>query len=148
MTKPAPGMPATISIEGKQYHLRFSLKALKELELNEGLRLLHDLRGLPELIGNPERLAMLLSYGLIDPETKQRMSRDWIDDSVDASMLLELAPQLIYAATGRWLEVPTEAQPLPNVPEPEQGETLTGSPSGQSEDMTLASVNGISGSSR
>ena len=151
MNQPAPGMPATVEIGGTAYPLRFSLKALKELEANEGLRLLHDLGDLPAMIRNPDRLAMLLSYGLLEPGTGRRMSRDWIDDNVDASMLLDMVPKLLWAATGRWLDLEkliSEAG-LPNVPPSEGPEAVlpTGSPSGQSDGTTSGYLNGSSGTS-
>jgi hypothetical protein len=133
-TKPEPGMPCVLEIGGKKLELRFTLKVLKALQAD---RQIVVLKGLGDALQDPEKLGVILYYGV---RTKHPdITEDWVEENVDASMLLDLAPMLGYAATGRWLDIEKALANLPNAERP--AEPTTGSQSGPLADTTSGAVN-------
>jgi hypothetical protein len=135
-TKPEPGMPCVLELGEKKLELRFTLKVLKALEADHQITVLKG-EGLGEALRDPAKLAVILYYGV---RTKNpEITEDWIEENVDASMLLDLAPMLAYATTGRWPDMEKILGSIPNVERPP--EPTTGSPSGPLADTTSGAVN-------
>ena len=126
--KPEPGQPCVLDIAGRRLELLFTLKVLKQLELDHSISVLKG-EGLGTMMQDPTRLAVVLYYGL---KTKQPdITEDWIEDNVDASMLLDMSPMLVRAITGKWFDVDDYvAKRLPNAERPTEKADTTGSPSG------------------
>ena len=122
-TKPEPGHPVLLELDGRKLELRFSLRSLKELDTDAGISVLKG-DGLADVLRDPLKLAVMLYYGVRGKAPD--ITLDWIEDNVDASMLLDLAPMLAYACTGRW---PDLSKLLPNAARP-AAESETGSASG------------------
>ena len=130
--KPEPGKACTIDVAGQQLELRFTLRVLKELDEKEHIPVLRG-EGLGDALRNPVMLGTVLYYGITTKHPE--ITRDWIDDNVDSSMLLEnLAPALAYAITGRAPDMDKILANLPNAERPT--DTPTGSPSGPLADTT------------
>jgi hypothetical protein len=130
-TKPEPGKPIVIEIGDRLLELRFSLKTLKALDKDEHISVLKA-EGITGIFSDPTRLAVVLYYGL---KTKDpTITLDWVEENVDASMLLDLAPLLILATTGRCPDMDKLLGESPNVPVP--GQIQTGSLSGPSDATT------------
>ena len=134
MQKPEPGMPASVVLaDGKPRALRFSLRVLKELKTNEpSIDLLRG-SGISAALNDPSALSLVLTAGLraADPS----ITGDFVEENVDATMLMSIAPMLIYAATGQWIDVEAAAaNATKNVsPDAANGRILsTGSKSGAS----------------
>ena len=53
--KPRPGEPIYITIEGQEYRLRFTLRALKELDVDHGISVLRG-EGVAEVFRDPEKM--------------------------------------------------------------------------------------------
>jgi hypothetical protein len=124
-SKPEPGKPILIEIDGTMVELRFSLRALKALDADHQVSLFKG-DGLSTAFQDAERMSVILYYGL--RERNPAVTQEWVDEHVDASMLLDLTPMLIYAATGRWHDV---ERAIKNTMGPE-----TGLVSGPSDDTT------------
>jgi hypothetical protein len=106
-------------------------ESLKQLDADHKISVLKG-EGLGTMIQDPARLAVVLYYGL---KTKQPdITEDWIEDNVDASMLLDMSPMLVRAITGKWFDIDEYLQSrLPNAMGPTatpKAETATGSSSG------------------
>lgn len=135
--KPSPGEPIIIEIADRKLELRFPLKVLKELDANYQLTVLKG-DGLAESLRDPGKLATLLYYGL---KTKQPdLTEDWVEDNVDARMLLDLAPMLAYATTGVFPDMERILSRLPNAARPTE-QKQTGSTSGPLADTTSDVLN-------
>jgi hypothetical protein len=132
--KPDPGKPILVDIGGRQLELRYSLKTLKELDADHNISVLKG-ESMGQAFQNPALMAVVLYYGLRAKNAD--ISQDWVEDNVDASMLLDLAPLLAYATTGRWPDLAKFLGESPNAERP----SGTGSPSGPSGDSTSAAVN-------
>lgn len=137
--RPQPGMPVYLTIEGTEHRLRFPLRILKELEADHGISVLRG-EGMAESFRDPGKLAIVLSYGLRTDNPE--MTPEWVEEHVEASMLLDIAPVVAFAASGRWPDLSALNNP-PNPPQPES----TGLVSGPSVVTTSASVKPNSGSS-
>jgi len=137
VNKPRPGEPVYVTIEEQKYRLRFPLRVLKELEGDHSISVLRG-EGMVEAFRDPAKLAIMLSYGLRTDNPE--LTPEWIEDHVEASMLLEIAPVMAFAATGRYPDMSALENP-PNPPQPEPAST--GSPSGPSDATiyTLAKPN-------
>lgn len=124
--KPEPGHPCIIELADRQLELRFTLKVLKQLDVEHHIKLVGA--NFANVLFEPGQLATVLFFGL---KTKQPdITEDWVAENVDASMLVDLSPVLAYATTGQWPDIDKILANLPNVARP-QGETpSTGSPSG------------------
>lgn len=122
---PPPGEPIRIRLADKELTLRYSLRTLKDLDVDHGLSVLKG-TAIGEAWTDPTKLALILFYGL---RGNEGITQDWVEDNIDSSMLLDLAPVLAYATTGRKLKLnlPEEVE-LPNVARPNG----TGLPSGPS----------------
>jgi hypothetical protein len=135
-TKPEPGMPCVLEIGGKQLELRFTLKVLKVLEAEHQITVLKG-EGLGDALRDPAKLGVILYFGI---KTKHPdITEDWVEENVDASMLLDIAPMLAYATTGRWPDMERILANLPNAERPP--EPTTGSPSGPLADTTSTVLN-------
>jgi hypothetical protein len=141
MKKPQPGQPILITIGGRELELKFPLRIVKRMDTEQGISVLRG-TGMAAAFSDPERLALITHYGL---QTKHPdITLDWVQDEVDASMLLTLGPLLAFATTGRWPKIgEQEETPIPNEG---QVEPIRGLPSGLSEDTILELVNANSGS--
>jgi hypothetical protein len=132
-TKPEPGQPIVIELAGREFQLLFTLKALQQLEHEHKIHMLKS--GPADYFTDAGRLATVLYYGL---KTKQPdITEDWVAENVDASLLFDLSPVLIYATQGQWPDVEKE---LKNIQAAREA-NLTGSRSGPSGDTTSAAVN-------
>lgn len=129
--KPRPGEPVYVTIEDQQYRLRFPLRILKELDVEHGISVLRG-EGMVDAFRDPARLTILLSYGLRTDNPE--MTPEWIEEHVEASILLDIAPVVAFAASGRWPDMSGVNGP-PNPPPPEPAPT--GLPSGPS-DATIS----------
>ena len=115
-----PGMPVRVEIDGKDYPLRFTLKALKELQRDHNISVI---RGGVDAFTDPEKLALILFYGLrgLNPD----ITLEWVEEHVDAGMLVSMMPALGFAMSGR----APETSPNPQAPAKANG---IGSPFGPS----------------
>jgi hypothetical protein len=126
-TKPQPGFPVVLALGDKELELRYTLKTLKELDEKHHISVLKG-EGLGDTLRDPAQLAVVLYYGV--KSRHPELTQDWIEDNVDAAMLLDLAPALAYSITGRWPDMEKIlANLLPNVERPADN-SQTGSPSG------------------
>jgi len=127
-SKPEPGQPCFIMIGERRIELLFTLRVLKALEADHGISVLKG-DGLGSIISDPTKLAVVLFAGV---KTRQPdITEDWIEDNVDASMLLDMSPMLVRAITGRWFDMEAHlAARLPNVERPAAATTTIGSSSG------------------
>lgn len=121
-----PGMPVALTIDGKEYPIRFTLRVLKELQQDHGVKVIG---GNAEFFIDASKLAVVLYYGLrtANPEITQ----DWVEDNVDMSMLSAMTPALIYAMSGQQPRQDTS-------PNPERPKVINGigSAFGPSDDLT------------
>jgi hypothetical protein len=141
-TKPEPGMPSKIDVAGRTLELRFTLRTLRDLQKDHGISVL-DPQTMGQMFQDPERLALMLYYGVRNSAGTgpEPVTLEWIEDNFDASMLIDLAPMLAYATTGRWPDMSKLLGDVPNAPRP----GATGLNSGPSDDTTYTLVNGLSG---
>jgi hypothetical protein len=95
MTLPEPGQPILLNVAGRSLELRFSLKTLRGLAA-DGVSVLKG--GGAEAFQDPEKLGLMLFHGL--REKQPDLTREWVEDNFDASMIMPLAPLLVYATTG------------------------------------------------
>jgi|SRR5215471_5855279 len=143
--RPEPGQPILIEIGDRLLELKFPLRILKELDAKHGVSVLGGV-GMADAFTNPAKLALLMMYGL---RTKQpEIDEAWVDDNIDASMLLGLAPVLTYATTGRYPKLNLGDEEETQAANPPAATPTTGSPSGPSGVTTSPSVSMISGNSR
>jgi len=133
-------MPVYVVIDGADRRVRFPLRVLKELEAEHGISVLRG-EGLAEAFRDPVKLAIILSYGLRTDNPE--LTPEWVEEHVEASMLMDIAPVLAYAASGRWPDLSAIDNNPPNPPQPES----TGSPSGPSVGTISGSVKPNSGAS-
>jgi hypothetical protein len=140
--KPEPGQPILIDIGEAVYELKFPLRILKTLDADQGINVLKG-AGMEGVFTDPEKLAILLYYGL---RTKHpEVSLEWVEDNVDASMLLGLAPRLAYATTGRYPKIRGLDEDEDVSPNGREESLTTGSPSGPQDDTTSVSESVSSG---
>lgn len=133
-SKPEPGYPCIIEIADRNLELRFTLKVLKQLEVEHKIKLVGA--NFANVLFEPGQLATVLYYGL---RTKQPdITEDWVSENVDASMLVDLSPVLAYATTGQWPDIDKILANLPNAP---RAEVSTGLPSGLSDGSTIVRPN-------
>jgi len=137
-TKPEPGKPILVEAAGQMLELRFTLKTLKALDAEHDISVLKG-EGMAGIFQNPAKMAVVLYYGL--RANNPEVTEDWVEENFDASMLLDLAPVLAYATTGRWPDLSKILGESPNADRP----GTTGLPSGPSEDMTSVAVKTNSG---
>lgn len=133
--RPEPGMPCVFTIGGRDLRLRFPLRVLKELEADHNISILRGLRGFG---ANTDAFILLLAYGLKTDQPD--ITRDWVEDNFDATMMIDLGRLIAYAATGVWTE--TES---PNGAGVGPVNHTTGSPSGPLDDTTSDLVSTNSG---
>jgi hypothetical protein len=107
-----PGMPVSITIDGKEYPIRFTLRVLKELQKDHGISVISG--SFADTMSDIGKLAVILFYGMrgANPE----ITVDWIEDNVDTSILLGMLPALTFAMSGR--EVKPSGDADPNAPRP------------------------------
>lgn len=135
-SKPEPGKPVILHVADRDLELRFTLKVLKQLDVEKNISVLKG-DGMADVLRDPENLAVVLHYGVKtkDPE----ITLDWIEENFDASMLLDLAPILAYSMTGRYPDMDKLLGGHPNADSP--AEPSTGSPSGRSDGTTSTVLN-------
>jgi len=133
-----PGVPVEFQMGDTTYRLRFTLRALKVLEHEHKISVLRGPENIIEAIRDPEKLALVLYYGL--KGSQPDITLDWVEENFDAGMLVSLAPVIAAAISGRQVtESPNaESSDKPNG---------TGLISGLSDDTILASQTGSSGTS-
>jgi hypothetical protein len=99
--RPEPGTPASVLLaDGREHPLRFPLRVLRELKASHNIDMLGS-AGIGAALNDPAILAVLLAAGM--KTTDDSITLEWVEDNVDASMLVSIAPQLVYAATGQWI---------------------------------------------
>lgn len=133
------GEAVRFEMNGVEYRLRFTLRALKTLEHEHQISVMRGGEGVIEAVRDPEKLALVLYYGM--RANHPEITLEWVEDTFDASMLLGLAPVIAQAITGR-----AAAATLPNVAEPGKVNGV-GSPSGPSDDTISPSAMTSSGTS-
>jgi hypothetical protein len=139
LQKPEADQPTMIRIDGQALELFFSLRMLKRLHKEHGINVLKPATW-GELMQDPEKLSIMLQAGL---KAKQpQLDEDWIEDHVDASIILDLGPYILRAMSGRW---PAELAERLESPLGVTPGISTGSISGPSDATTSGLVNGISG---
>lgn len=118
-TKPEPGKPILVEIDGTMLELRFSLRTLKALDTDHQISLFKQ-DGLAPAFTDPARMSTILFYGLRD--RNPAITQEWVDEHVEASILLSMSSVLIYAATGQWRDFPSAAERTsPNMTSPGTG---------------------------
>lgn len=144
MQTPEPGLPITFPLDGREFRIRFPLKILKRMHAETGHSILKG--GMMErFYQDPGVLATVVYYGMLTDQPD--VSLDFVEDHIEIYMLRDLAPVVAYAMTGKTPEQLTAASPNETAVVTETAaESPIGSPSGLSDDLTLTSVNGISGS--
>jgi hypothetical protein len=136
--KPNAGEPIVLDIGDRKLELRFPLKALKTLDTEHHISVLKG-EGLGDSLRDPAKLAIMLYYGL---KTKQPdITLDWVEENVDARMLLDLAPMLAYATTGVFPDMDRILARLPNAGSPAEPLKEAGSTSGPLAATTSGVVN-------
>lgn len=100
--KPEPGKPIILDVGGRQLEMRFSLRTLKALDAEHKISILRG-HGMADAFQDPAQMAVVLYYGL--REKNPDVTQDWVEDNMTAAMLLDLAPMLAFATTGRWPDV-------------------------------------------
>lgn len=127
-----PGMPVSITIEGTEYPVRFTLRVLKQLQQDHGLSVISG--NFVENMTDVSKLAVILFYGmrLAHPD----ITLDWVEDHVDTSMLVSMLPALTFAMSGRQIKQDAAPEPSPNAERPKVNGI--GSPFGPSEGSTSA----------
>jgi hypothetical protein len=115
-----PGMPVTITIDGKEYRVRFTLRALKDLQQDHGISVLSG-----NATGDAGKLAAILYYGL--RASHPEITLDWVEDNVDTTMLAAMTPALAYAMSGK--QPQETASPNPERPKVVNGVGLPFGPS-------------------
>jgi hypothetical protein len=127
-----------LDIGERKLELRFPLKVLKQLDTEHGISVLKG-EGLGESLRDPAKLATMLYFGL---KTKQPdLTLDWVEENVDARMLLDLAPMLAFATTGVFPDMDRILARLPNVASPAEPAKEAGSTSGPLAATTSGVVN-------
>lgn len=137
--QPEPGQPCVLEIAGRKLELLFTLKVLKALEADHQISVLKG-QGLGAMLQEPAKLAIVLHYGI---KTKHPdITEDWIEENVDASMLLAMSPMLVRAVTGQWPDIEKYlASTIPNGPGPTDKSESTGSTSGPLAGTTSSVLN-------
>jgi hypothetical protein len=128
--------PVTFELAGKRYRLRFTLAALKALDQGHQIKVMRGGDSMIDAVRDPEKLALILYHGLLPNHPE--ITIDWVEQNFDSGMLLELAPVIGQAISGK----PTA---LPNEPAPDSKPNGIGLLSGPSGVSTLDSPNPISG---
>jgi hypothetical protein len=98
-----PGTPVEFQMGDATYRLRFTLRALKQLEHEHKISVLRGPESMVEAIRDPGKLALVLFYGL--QANHPEITLDWVEDNFDASMLVSLAPVIGQAVSGRKVEL-------------------------------------------
>lgn len=133
------GEPVRFQMAGVEYRLRFTLRALKQLEHDHHISVMRGGEGVIDAVRDPEKLALVLYFGL---KTHQPdITLEWVEDTFDASMLLELAPVIAQAISGRATGASSPNEPVPGKV------NGVGSPSGPSDDTISPSAMTSSGTS-
>jgi len=130
------GQPILVEIGDRLLEVRYSLKTLKALDKPPNNIRVFDINGgIIAALQDPAKLSAFLYFGL--HEKQPDITPEWVDENVEASMVFDILPQLVYAATGRRTDTPDR----PNATGPSQ----TGSLSGPSEGTTSDLANATSG---
>lgn len=122
--------PVKFALDGKEYRLRFTLKALKALDQLHEIRVMKGGADMIEAVRDPAKLALILYHGLM--ANHPDISLEWVEGNFDSGNLMELAPVIAQAIAGRPVALPNELTP---------GKVNgVGSPSGLSDDTISGSV--------
>ena len=135
MLKVQPGSPVQFQMGEKTYSLRFTLRALKTLEHDHEIAVMRGGDNMIAAVRDAGKLALILYYGLRG--TQPDITLDWVEDNFDSTMLLELAPVIAQAISGKVADSPNE-------PPPGKVNGI-GSLSGPSDDTTSDSATANSG---
>jgi hypothetical protein len=130
-----PGKPVQFQMGETTYSLRFTLRALKTLEHEHDIAVMRGGEPMIAAVRDAGKLALILYYGLKGAQPD--ITLDWVEDNFDSTMLLELAPVIAQAISGKAVDSPNE-------PPPGKVNGI-GSLSGPSDDTTSASVTATSG---
>jgi hypothetical protein len=100
-------MPVAITIGGKDYPIRYTLRVLKELQKDHGVSVISG--EATNIFADIGKLAVILWYGLrtANPE----ITLDWVEDNVDTSMLVGMIPALTFAMSGQPPKPKQDASP-------------------------------------
>jgi hypothetical protein len=128
--------PVIFSLNGKEYRLRFTLSALKALDQNHQIKVMRAGDAMIDALRDPEKLALILYHGLLPNHPD--VTVEWVEANFDLGMLLELAPVIGKAVSGKAAE-------LPNADRPGSKPNGIGLLSGPSDDMTSGSPSPNSG---
>lgn len=139
MEQPKPGLPVKIAIGDKELTLRYPLKVMKELDADHGISVLSGL----ENLSKPDVFGKLLYYGV--KTSHPDVSLEWIEENVDATMLLTLAPYIAYACSGRWRSIDEAEQGIAKNELSPGVNGTPGLPSGPLPDTISGSTKPISG---
>jgi hypothetical protein len=92
-----PGMPVSITIGDKEYPIRFTLRVLKQLQVDHGISVISA--SFLDTLTDISKLAVILYYGMraANPD----ITLDWVEDNVDTSVLVAMIPALTFAMSGR-----------------------------------------------
>jgi len=131
------GSPVQFAMGDKTYSLRFTLRALKTLEQEHKISVMRGGDNMIAAVRDPERLALILFYGLRGSHPE--ITLDWVEDNFDSGMLLDLAPVIAQAISGKPVEVPNES-----TPEKPNGIGLLSGPSGDTISDSPKTNSGIS----
>ncbi len=122
-------MPVSITIEGKEYPIRFTLRVLKELQRDHGVSVI---TGNPDIFNDIGKLAVMLYYGL--RTATPDITLDFVEENVDTSMLIDMIPALSFAMSGQAPKTQTPQDVSPNAERPKVNGI--GSPFGPSDGST------------
>ena len=103
------GEPVKFEMGEKTYSLRFTLRALKALEHEHHIAVMRGGDNMVDAVRDPEKLALILFYGL--QTAHPDITLDWVEDNFDSGMLLELAPVIAQAISGKTVTLPNELTP-------------------------------------
>jgi hypothetical protein len=108
---------------------------MKKLDHEHGISFMRGGEAIAATFQDPEKFAILFHAGLTAEQPD--ITLDWVEDHVEASMLADLMPYLVYAASGRKIvaDERDEAAPAKNG-QPGGLNISTGTPSGLSVGMT------------
>lgn len=96
-----PGMPTTFQVNGQEFELRYPLRVLKDLQRDHNIHILRGGEEANQVIRDPEKIAVVISYGLRAKHGAE-YTPEWVEDNIDAATLISvLMPALTYAMTGQ-----------------------------------------------
>jgi hypothetical protein len=101
--------PVKFSLDGKEFRLRFTLSALKSLDQGHQIKVMKGGDAMIDAVRDPEKLALILYHGLLPNHPNVTLA--WVEENFDSGMLLELAPLIGKAISGKAVELPNDDRP-------------------------------------